>query len=115
MNKNIKTALIIGGIILAVLIVLLLVFGLIPGRQGYGYGMIGSGMMGGVGAMFITPILWIGILILIIWAITAAARGPWESNIPAQSADSALQVLKRRYARGEIDREEYETRKKDIT
>ena len=55
MNKNIKTALIIGGIILVIVVVFPLVFGLISGRGGYGYGMMGPGMMapgaGGQGMM----------------------------------------------------------------
>lgn len=114
MDKNIKTALVIGGIIVAVLIVLPLVFGLISGWQGYGYGMMRPGMMGGFGTMFIMPILWIVIPILVIWAVMATVRSPGESNTPTRSADSALEILAKRYARGEIDREEYQTKKKAL-
>ena len=116
MNKNIKTALIIGGIIVAILIVLPLVFGAIYGWQGYGYGMMGPWMMGGYGGMWFMPILMIVFWGLVIWGIVALVRGvaPSGNTGPANQADSALEILKRRYARGEITKREYEERKKDL-
>jgi putative membrane protein len=113
MNKNVKTALIIGGIIVAILIVLPLVFGLISGWQGYG----GWGMMGGFGWMWFMPIFFILFWGLVIWGIVALVRGlsePRSSDSTPSTADSALEVLKRRYARGEINKEEYEEKKKDL-
>jgi putative membrane protein len=110
-----KTALIIGGIIVVVLIVLPLVFGLIWGGQYGGWGMMGPGMMDGFGWMAIMPVLWIVVLGLVIWAVVAAVRGSSESRSSDSSkADSALEVLKRRYARGEINKEEYEEKKIDL-
>ncbi|MFH1647513.1 MAG: SHOCT domain-containing protein [Chloroflexota bacterium] len=114
MDKNLKTALIIGGIIVAVLVILPLIFGALWGWQGYGYGMMGTGMMGGISTMFIMPVLWIVVIGLIVWAVVAAVRRPGESDSTVRSADSALEILKRRYARGEINREEYEAKKKDL-
>jgi len=114
MNKNVKTALIIGGIVVAVLIVLPSVLGAISGWQGSGWGMMGPGMMGGFGTMFFMPILWIVVIGLIVWAVVAAVRRPGESDSSTRQADSALEVLKRRYARGEIDKEEYEEKKRDL-
>ena len=115
MSQNMKTALIIGGIIVVVLIVLPLVFGLIWGGQYGGWGMMGPGMMGGFGWMAIMPVLWIVVLGLIIWAVVAAVRGSNESRSSDSSkADSALEVLKRRYARGEVNKEEYEEKKIDL-
>jgi putative membrane protein len=53
---------------------------------------------------------------LIIWAIVASVRSANESRSSDSSkADSALEVLKKRYARGEISKEEYEEKRKDIT
>ncbi len=110
MNKNVKTALIIGGIIVAILIVLPLVFGLISGWQ---YG--GWGMMGGFGWMWLMPIFFILFWGLVIWGIVALVRGLSESRgYDSSKADSALEVLKKRYARGEINKEEYEEKKKDL-
>jgi len=114
MSKNVKTVLIIGGVIVVVLIILPLVFGLISGWQYGGWGMMGPGMMGGFGTMFFMPILWIVVVGLIVWAVVTAIRRPGESDSSTRSAESALEILKRRYARGEIDKEEYEAKKKDL-
>ena len=116
MNKNVKTALIIGGTILGVIIILPLVFGAISGWQYGGWGMMGPGMMGGFGWMWLMPVFWIVFLGLIIWAIVASVRRSSESRgSDSLKADSALELLKKRYARGEIDKQEYEEKKKDLT
>ncbi len=112
MNKNVKTALIIGGIIVAILIVLPIVLGAVSGWQGGGWGM-----MGGFGWWWFMPIFMILFWGLVIWGIVALVRGLSGSRGPDSTpptADSALEVLKKRYARGEIDKEEYEEKKKDI-
>ncbi len=115
MNKNVKTALIIGGIIVAALIVLPLVFGLIWGGQYGGWGMMGPGMMGGFGWMWFMPIFMILFWGLIIWGVVALVRGLSGSrSADSPKAESALDVLKRRYARGDISKEEYEEKKKDL-
>ena len=115
MNKNIKLALIIGGIILGVVIILSLVFRAILGWSDGGWGMMGPGMMGGFGWMWLMPVFWIVFLGLIIWAIVALVRNLSESKgSDSSKADSALEMLKKRYARGEIDKEEYEAKKKDL-
>jgi putative membrane protein len=117
MNKNIKIALIIGGVLVAILIIVPLIFGLIGGWQGYSrYGMMGPWMMGGYGGMWFMPILMIVFWGLVIWGIVALVRGvstPSNTGNSSQS-DSALGILKRRYARGEINKQEYEDRKKDL-
>ncbi len=114
MDKNLKTALIIGGVVLAILIILPTVSGLIWGGQYEGWGMMGPWMMGGYGLMGAMGILWIVLLGLIIWGVVAAVRhtgGPGSTN---KTPDTALEVLKKRYARGEIAKEEYEAKKKDL-
>ncbi len=115
MDKNVKTAIIIGGIIVALLIVLPLVFGLISGGQYGGWGMMGPGMMGGFGWGWFMPIFMILFWGLIIWAVVALVRGLSGSRgSDSPAADSALEVLKRRYARGDISKEEYEEKKHDL-
>jgi putative membrane protein len=62
----------------------------------------------GGGMMWIFWILLIGIL---VGFVVLAARG--ASNKSGQER-SALEILKERYARGEIEREEFEQKKKDL-
>jgi len=116
MNKNTKTALIVGGVILAALTVVPWVLGLIGGWQSGGWWMMGPGMMGGFGAMGLMSIVWVVVLGLIIWAVVVSARGSWRSGGAGSAAEpSALEVLNQRYARGEISKEEYAEKKRDIT
>jgi putative membrane protein len=115
MSKNIKIALITGGIILGVIIILPLVIGAIWGWPHYGWDRMGPGMMPGFGWMWLMPVFWIVFLGLVIWAIVAAVRSSSESKGSNSSkADTALEVLKKRYARGEISKEEYEEKKRDL-
>ncbi|OGP72126.1 MAG: hypothetical protein A2W09_02630 [Deltaproteobacteria bacterium RBG_16_50_11] len=73
------------------------------------YGM-GPGMMWwGMGWIFML-IFWglivFGLILLIRWLIGMTRT--------VKSEESALDILKKRYARGEIDKEEFEQKKKDI-
>ncbi len=114
MNQGVKTALIIGGIILAVLIIVPGIFGANWGGQSSGFGMM-NGMMGGFGGMGLMAIVWIVFIGIIIWAIVAAVQNSTESKSSGSSAaDSALDVIKKRYARGEIDKAEFNEKKKDL-
>ncbi|OGO20501.1 MAG: hypothetical protein A2144_03135 [Chloroflexi bacterium RBG_16_50_9] len=74
-----------------------------------GPGMMGPGMMGGYGTMFLIPIVVIG---LIVWAVVTATRRTGDSDYVSRSGESALEILKRRYAHGEITKQEYDERKK---
>ncbi len=53
-------------------------------------------------------ILWIVLLLIVIWALRGTLGGDKESP------ESALEILKKRYAKGEIDEEEYERRKSEL-
>ncbi len=114
MNQNLRTVLIISVIIVAILIILSVVIGYFWVGQGDGYGMMGPGMMEGFGFMFLMPIVWIVVLGLIIWAVVTAIHSSRESDSTAHKTDSPLEILKRRYAQGEIDKEEYQEKKKDL-
>ena len=52
----------------------------------------------------------IGIIFLIRWLVQSAGSG----GHGVRSEESALEILKRRYARGEIDKKEFEQKKKDL-
>lgn len=116
MNQKAKTILIIGGIIVAALIIVPAIIGAISGWQGYGYGMMGPGMMGNFGWGWLMPIFMVIFWGLVIWGIIALARGTaWSGSAdPSNHSESAQEILKRRYARGEINKAEYEEKKKDL-
>lgn len=68
---------------------------------GGGYGWPWGLLWLGVAVLF-----WGGLIALLIWAIVAANGSRRRSNAPPP--DTAMQVLKRRLASGEISQEEYE-------
>ncbi len=117
MNQNQKIALTISIIIVVFLFLTVLGFLFFWGMWGssFGFGMMGPGMMGGYGSMFLVPIIFIVILGLIIWVVVAALQKTNSSTeSSAKASDDPLDILKRRYAQGEIDKEEYEMKKKDL-
>ena len=58
---------------------------------------------------------WIIGLIIIIVIVWMVVKGMNQSNSPGQRlGKSALDILKERYAKGEIDKQEFEERKKDL-
>ena len=91
-----------------------------------GGGLFGSGSMMGQGGMMdggwgVLSILWllvpplflVGLLAVIVWAvvqITANRQGGGAEG--RAGANSAEEVLRQRFARGEIDAEEYEERRR---
>lgn len=64
--------------------------------------------------MFFHFIFWImvvaGVILLIVWIVRQTGRRPGGN-----AEETALDILKKRYARGEITKEEYEKIKKDIS
>ncbi|MBM9606318.1 SHOCT domain-containing protein [Desulfopila inferna] len=76
------------------------------GNHGYG--------MGGFGWIFMI-LFWIVIFVLIFNFIKILAQRNPDRHSAEKSHESAEDILKKRYARGEIKREEYERMKKDIS
>ena len=108
----------------AVSSLVLIVLALFPSTQAlaqrgqYGDWHMGPDMMGG-GALgwfggIIMMAFWIlvivGLVFLIKWLIQAT-KGGREVN---RGGSRALEILKERYAKGEIQKEEYDAKKKDI-
>jgi putative membrane protein len=113
MSRGLRIALIVGGVVLAILIILPLVWGGFSGWRG-GWGMMGPGMMGGFGWGWL-PLLVIVFWGLVIWGIVAAVRSAsGRGRCDRSTTESALEVLKRRYAQGEIKKKEYEEKKRDL-
>ena len=67
-------------------------------------------MMGGFGMGF-GGILWIAIIAVIVFLVWQYLKQ--DKNL-GNSKNSPLEILKQRYAKGEIDKEEYEEKKRDL-
>ena len=67
--------------------------------------MGGYGMMGGMGwlGMLLVGVFWIVVIALVIWGVVNLLHIQQTLSEP-----DAQETLKRRYARGEISREEFE-------
>ena len=78
-----------------------------PGMMGYGgwYGMGGGMLLGGI----FWIVLWVFIIFVVVHFLRTATRGT------PQRRPAALDVLEERYARGEIGRDEYLEKKRDLT
>ncbi len=112
--------LVIGGSVLVAVLVLLPVLGWAFGGGGGwpagGWGM-GPWMMWGFGWWWFMPVFMVLFWGLVIWAVVALVQGLSRPSGPVGVSgrqDSALEILKRRYARGEIGKEEYEEKKGDL-
>jgi putative membrane protein len=70
--------------------------------QAWGWGGMGFGML----------LFW-GLVIVVLIILFRNFREP-QNNPPSVPEKSALDILNERYARGEISREEYEQKKRDI-
>lgn len=70
----------------------------------------------GWGGMWFGPFFWLLIIGVIIWvvviSINNSRRKDLSNNFPQQ--ESALDILKKRYAKGEITKEEFEQMKRDL-
>jgi len=73
------------------------------GEYGQGWGM-------GMGWWWIIGVI---IVVIVVWVVV---KGMNQNNQSAnqRTGKTAMDILKERYARGEIDKEEFEERKKDL-
>jgi putative membrane protein len=109
-------------VVIAIAIVLGAFF-LLPAFMGLGMmgmfpfgGMMGA-MMGwgpSVGWGWVFPlVLWGGIITTIVFLVRGVTRGGGGTSYHGE--DTALDILKKRYARGEITREEFQERRRALT
>lgn len=87
-------------------------------QTGYGVSLLGL--------LFV--LIWIAIVALVIAALVLAVRWLWRADqgsrsarsgpgspaVPGGRPDDPLEILRARYARGEIDDEEYERRRRTL-
>jgi putative membrane protein len=72
----------------------------------FGWGFMGFGLL-----------FWIAVVVLIVVLVVQLANRASNSGSGAQypqKQETALDILKKRYAKGEISKEEFEEKKKDI-
>lgn len=78
-----------------------------------GPGFDGGGSFIGMGLMMLFMTLFaIGVIVLIVWLVVGASRGAGYGGMqgmpPGGHGDPAMEEARRRFARGEITREQYE-------
>mgnify|MGYP001559986835 CR=1 FL=1 len=81
-----------------------MMYGLYNGYEGWGIG----NMMGWFGGGIMMVAFWVLLIALIVWVIREIGGKNSRSN------SNALDILKERYAKGEIDKKEFEERRKDL-
>lgn len=80
-----------------------------PGYHSWGWGMMGGGW--GIFMMLFMLLFWGAIIVGIVFLI----RHLIHSSGAKTSGEDALDILRRRYARGEIEKAEFEEKKSDLT
>ncbi|MFC7097640.1 SHOCT domain-containing protein [Halobaculum marinum] len=87
-----------------------------PMGGGWNGGWMGGGMLPWLGPWggLLATLLLVGVLAVVVYAAVARTESGGGGTGIARE-DGALAVLDRRYARGEVDDEEYETRRERLT
>ncbi len=75
----------------------------------YGYGFPGM-WVGGIVMM----LFWVIVLVAVVWGIVVFTRNAGRSNQPGPHGEAPLDILKRRYAAGEINKEQYDEMKRTL-
>jgi len=83
------------------------------GREYYGHNDWGAGAMVFGGLMMVA--FWGGIIYLIVVVVRGLGGSGATRHDPPAASRSALDTLRDRYARGEIDHDEFERRKQLLT
>lgn len=78
------------------------------GYGGYGWNYMGPHLFGGI----LSLVMWVVVIAVLVSILRRGFRGRWDSSWERDS--KALDILKERYAKGEIDKEEFLEKKKDL-
>jgi putative membrane protein len=73
----------------------------------------------GWGGMLLTTIFWIAVLTVLVWALIRWINGRTTTSVPPSpsappTGPSALEILRQRYARGEIDTATFEQMREQL-
>ena len=123
------------GIVIALVLILLVGAGLFASSgwgRGYGWGMMGPGMTfapalrsgasAGVGGWWGIPFLGmifgmalVGVIICgVVWFVRSVSRGGSRPESGPTAAETPLEILKRRYASGEVTKEQFEEMRRTL-
>lgn len=85
--------------------------------DGWGPGSYGgTNVIGFIFMMVFMVAIIAGIVLFIVWLVRQTAGGGAVAGPgTAVGGESALDILKKRYANGEIDKNEFEEKRKDLT
>ena len=72
------------------------------------YSLYNYGWMGWLGGGIMMIAFWVLFIALIVWVVREV------SGKNTNNGSDALRILKERYAKGEINKEEFESKKRDI-
>jgi putative membrane protein len=82
--------------------------------------MMGSGWGGWVGSGYGIPgvgmiLVWVVVIALAVLVVRAIAGSGKDTSSDPGKGKTALQILEERYARGEIEHEEFEQKRRDLS
>lgn len=110
-------------IALIVLIILVILI-LLGGGGMMGFGMMGPWMIGMMGGYFnplwgiLMVVFWVlvigGVALLAIWLLRSSGTTTALIGPTGRAEEAPVEILKRRYAKGEITKEQYEQMRKDL-
>ena len=76
---------------------------------------MGMGLGFGIFGLVLMLLFWVGLIALAVWLASALfPRSDRDTSISTDEDLGAQEILDRRYARGEITRDQYELMKQDI-
>ncbi len=64
---------------------------------------------GGLGMIWML-LFWVGVVVLVVWAV----RNVGDNKVERDTSDRAIEILDERYARGEIDTDEFNRRRSEL-
>ena len=76
--------------------------------------MMGYGWVGWLVGGLVMLLFWGGLIAIVVFTVRALSGANRGKTIKASSGETALDILKRRYAQGEIDKAEFEAIRRDI-
>lgn len=81
------------------------------GNWGWDHMGSGAGWGMGFGGLYMI-LIWVVIIVVVVMLVKLLFGGSSRIDLPREK--SALDILKERYARGEIGKEEFEQKKRDL-